>query len=229
MRSFYDSLKAIINLNTRVLNMKKVLGVAGVGLVGAAAFMFSGVYNVSATDKHWDITTRLLELVRDKSVHAASKNIVAPNLDDIKMISNGAKNYDAMCVQCHLAPGAPVSELNQALYPKPPVFHQKDDKHKHKPAETFWVIKNGFKMTGMPAWGEFHTDQQLWEMTAFLQKLKGMSADRYFELVGEGGHSHSDGVHFEASENNTAIDKDDAHSNDGLKNSTHSDTDNHGH
>ncbi len=44
MRSFYDSLKAIINLNTRVLNMKKVLGVAGVGLVGAAAFMFSGVY-----------------------------------------------------------------------------------------------------------------------------------------------------------------------------------------
>jgi len=91
MRSFYDSLKAIINLNTRVLNMKKVLGVAGVGLVGAAAFMFSGVYNVSATDKHWDITTRLLELVRDKSVHAASKNIVAPNLDDIKMISNGAK------------------------------------------------------------------------------------------------------------------------------------------
>lgn len=196
--------------------MNKVLGVIGVGLFGVVAFMLSGGYDVSATDKHWSATTKLLELVRDRSVHSASENIVVPELDNIEMISNGAKNYDAMCVQCHLAPGAPVSELNQALYPKPPTFHANNDKHKHSPAETFWVIKNGFKMTGMPAWGEFHTDQQLWEMTAFLQKLNGMSADRYTELVGEGGHSHSNGVHFEAS-------------NDELNTSTHSDTDNHGH
>ncbi len=195
--------------------MKKVLGVVGVSLIGGAAFIFSGSYNVAATDEHWDITTKLLELVRDRSVHSASENIIVPELNDIEMISNGAKNYDAMCVQCHLAPGAPKTELNQALYPKPPTFHKNDDKHKHSPAETFWAIKNGFKMTGMPAWGEFHTEQQLWEMTAFLQELKGMSADRYFELVGEGGHSHSDGVHFEASDNH--------------KESSHDDTKNSGH
>ncbi|SMN16645.1 Cytochrome c family protein [uncultured Candidatus Thioglobus sp.] len=175
--------------------MKKVLGVVGVSLIGGAAFIFSGSYNVAATDEHWDITTKLLELVRDRSVHSASENIIVPELNDIEMISNGAKNYDAMCVQCHLAPGAPKTELNQALYPKPPTFHKNDDKHKHSPAETFWAIKNGFKMTGMPAWGEFHTEQQLWEMTAFLQELKGMSADRYFELVGEGGHSHKESSH----------------------------------
>lgn len=197
------------------MSMKKVLGVVGVSLIGGAAFIFSGSYNVAATDEHWDITTKLLELVRDRSVHSASENIIVPELNDIEMISNGAKNYDAMCVQCHLAPGAPKTELNQALYPKPPTFHKNDDKHKHSPAETFWAIKNGFKMTGMPAWGEFHTEQQLWEMTAFLQELKGMSADRYFELVGEGGHSHSDGVHFEASDNH--------------KESSHDDTKNSGH
>lgn len=205
-----------MNLNRR--EMKKVLGLVSVSLVGGIAFVLSGSYNVSATDKHWDITTKLLELVRDKSVHSASENIVVPDLSSIEMISNGAKNYDAMCVQCHLAPGAPGTELNQALYPRPPIFHQNDDKHKHSPAETFWVIKNGFKMTGMPAWGEFHTDQQLWEMTAFLQKINNMTANRYFELVGEGGHSHSDNaVHFEAS------------SDDGHKESSHKDVDNNGH
>jgi len=146
------------------------------------------------------------------------------------MISNGAKNYDSMCVQCHLAPGAPDTELHQALYPKPPIFHQNDDKQ--SPSETFWVIKNGIKMTGMPAWGEFHTDQQLWEMTAFLLKINKMTSIRYFELVGEGGHSHSDGVHYEPSINDTVNNKSvDSHgySDGGRKDPTYDDTDNHGH
>ena len=182
--------------------MKKVFGLITLSLVGGILFVLSGSYDVSATNKHWDITTKFLDFARDRSVHAASENISPPNLTNLEMISNGAKNYDSMCVQCHLAPGAPQTELHQALYPKPPVFHTKYDEHKHSPAETFWVIKNGFKMTGMPAWGEFHTDQQLWEMTAFIQEMDGMTATRYFELVGEGGHSHSDGVHFKANPNN---------------------------
>lgn len=181
--------------------MKKSFGLVIVVFMGIAGFIMSGVYNVSAANKHWDITTKLLDVARDRSVHVASEGIVVPELNNLKMISNGAKNYDSMCVQCHLAPGAPQTELHQALYPKPPVFHTKKDEHKHSPAETFWVIKNGFKMTGMPAWGEFHTDQQLWEMTAFIEEMEGMTSTRYFELVGEGGHSHSDGVHFKATPN----------------------------
>lgn len=182
--------------------MKKVFGFIGAIVVISAGFILTGSYDVSATNKHWDITTKILEIARDKSVHASSEGIVVPDLDNIGMISNGAKNYDSMCVQCHLAPGSPDTELHQALYPEPPVFHEDGDGHKHSPAETFWVIKNGLKMTGMPAWGGFHTDQQLWEMTAFLQKMPGMTAVRYFELVGEGGHTHSDGVHYEATTDN---------------------------
>ena len=46
-----------------------------------------------------------------------------------------------------------------------------------------------------------------------------MTPTRYFELVGEGGHSHSDGVHYEATPVAKADGKDD----------DHDDTDNHGH
>jgi mono/diheme cytochrome c family protein len=31
----------------------------------------------------------------------------------------------------------------------------------------------------MPAWGDSHTDQQIWEMVAFLEKLNDMSAAKY--------------------------------------------------
>jgi len=209
--------------------MKKILGVSVgvvvVGMVGVVAFVFSGAYNVSATEKHWDITTKIMEIARDRSVHAASHGIVVPDLDDEEMIARGAKNYDSMCVQCHLAPGAQDTELHQALYPKPPIFHKKTDEHKHGSAETFWVIKHGLKMTGMPAWGEFHTDQQLWEMTAYLEKSQGMSAKTYKDLVGDGGHSHSEKVHYEPSTGKNKM-KMNKH---GDSDDAHSDTDNHGH
>lgn len=29
-------------------------------------------------------------------------------------------------------------------------------------AEIFWIVKNGLKMTGMPAFGPPHSEEQLW-------------------------------------------------------------------
>ena len=50
------------------------------------------------------------------------------------------------------------------------------------PEELFWVIKNGVKMTGMPAWGPTHSDAKLWAIVAFLEKLPQMSAQQYQEM-----------------------------------------------
>ena len=61
-----------------------------------------------------------------------------------------------MCVDCHLAPGMDSSEIRQGLLPKPPKLQEVVDEW--KPAELFWIIKNGVKMTGMPAWGPTHSD-----------------------------------------------------------------------
>ena len=176
------------------MNIKIGAGIIGFIILMGLLFIWLGLFNVSATVKHWGITTTLLELVRERSVEVRSKNIDVPALDDLEMISKGAKNYDAMCVQCHLAPGIEPTELYRGLYPQPPAF--RDSKHAiHDPAATYWTIKHGLKMTGMPAWGAFHTDQQLWQLVAFVNKLEGMSVNDYQELVGEGGHSHGDEEH----------------------------------
>jgi mono/diheme cytochrome c family protein len=36
------------------------------------------------------------------------------------------------------------------------------------PQELFWVIKHGLRMTGMPAWGPTHGDEQLWDLVAMV-------------------------------------------------------------
>lgn len=162
------------------------------GTLFAGLFIWFGVFNVSAKDKHWAATTALLELTRERSIEVRSEKINPQLSMNIEAISNGAKNYDAMCAQCHLSPITEPTELNLGLYPQPPVFYKTS--HEIDPKETYWVIKNGLKMTGMPAWGDFHTDQQLWELVAFLSKIGGMSKAEYKALVGEGGHTHKDGM-----------------------------------
>jgi len=174
--------------------LKKVALTSVFLLITIAVITWLGLFNVSATDKHWATTTYLLGLVRDRSVAQRASDIQAPDITSVVLVKEGAPNYSAMCAQCHLSPGETSSELFEGLNPQPPNFSLADHKP-HNPAETFWIIKNGIKMTGMPAWGESHTEQQIWDLVAFVNALDTMSAEDYKTLVGDGKHTHAGGGH----------------------------------
>ncbi len=142
--------------------------------------MFSGVINVAATEPHSPLTEFILGTTMDNSVRYHAQGISTPSLEDPAMITEGFSHYREMCVACHLAPGVDSTELHKGLMPEPPDL--KDAAEEWKPAELFWVIKNGVKMTGMPAWGPTHSDDKLWAIVAFVKKLPHMTAEQYQEL-----------------------------------------------
>jgi mono/diheme cytochrome c family protein len=107
-------------------------------------------------------------------------DVQVPPLDDPKLAAEGAKDYADMCVECHLAPGRKESELREGLYPQPPNL---TEHIRAGPAEKFWVIKHGIKMSAMPAWGRTHDDQRIWSLVAFLEKLPELTSDQYRALV----------------------------------------------
>lgn len=49
-------------------------------------------------------------------------------------------------------------------------------------AELFWVTKNGIRFTGMPAWGSSLTDQEIWDIVAFMKASSNMQAVDYDAL-----------------------------------------------
>ena len=186
-------------------------------LVISGVFIWSGIFNISANDKHWTITTTLLEVIRDSSISKRSSSIQVPDLMDNKRVATAAPNYAAMCAQCHLSPGVEKTELYEGLYPQPPVF-TKSEHTKRKPEEMFWIIKNGLKMTGMPAWGRYNSDEQIWDLVAFIPKLNEMSKERYQKLVDEGEHTHAKGGHDDMGSNDLKIVKPKkSHNDDGHK------------
>jgi mono/diheme cytochrome c family protein len=177
-----------------------ILALALLVVVTGAAYVWFGSYNIGADVPHWRITSSIITALRERSMTVHAQGIVVPaGLDQAQRITDGAGLYDDMCTGCHLAPGMENSELRRGLYPRPPDFPTEgiDDLQ-----TAFWVIKHGIKLTAMPAWGKSHTDDQIWNMVAFLQQIKGMDPSRYHALVAaatpeEEGHEHDAHSHGE--------------------------------
>jgi mono/diheme cytochrome c family protein len=175
--------------------IKGFFGLVVIAVIAGVIVMYSGVINVAATDPHNPITAIVLSTTMDNSVRAHARGITAPPLEDEQMIMAGFRHYREMCVGCHLAPGIKSSEIRKGLMPEPPKLQEAVKEW--QPAELFWVIKNGVKMTGMPAWGPTHSDQKIWAMVAFLEKLPDMTAEQYKEMdeMAGPGDGDEDGDH----------------------------------
>lgn len=150
-------------------------------VIGVGIWIWSGTYNIGADSPHWAVTSKLINVLRERSIDKRAAQVTAPSLDDPALVKLGAGHYREMCTGCHLAPGMGESELRDSLYPEPPnLTHGAPP-----PAEAFWIIKHGIKLTAMPAWGKTHDDHTIWAMVAFLQKQPRMGVDEYRELTAD--------------------------------------------
>lgn len=175
--------------------MKLLIALSLAVVVMVILALDSGVYNIGATEKHWAITEKMIAWVRESSIKARAEELEAPTFDEAALLGKGFKEYDAMCTECHLKPGIKPTDLAVGLYPQAPVFHEREQvTQAHEKSylfkKYFWVIKNGVKMTAMPAWGPTHTDEEIWAIAAFVLKLPGMTAEEY-AAMGE-KHRHAD-------------------------------------
>jgi mono/diheme cytochrome c family protein len=137
--------------------------------------VMSGLYDVGADRPHSAAVRTLLGMLRDRSIEHRIADIVVPSLDDPAREREGAEHYSAMCVDCHLAPGITVSEIRAGLMPHPPNLAQQPI----DPRVAFWAIKHGIKASGMPAWGQTHDDEEIWNIVSFVRQLPHMTPDDY--------------------------------------------------
>src|SRR3990170_2876417 len=152
--------------------------------------IYAGVYNVAADIPHTGPVYWLLETARERSIAVRAADVVVPtDLDDPKRIASCAGQYAEMCSFCHLAPGMKRTEISRGLYPRAPELRR--GRHS-TPAEDFWVVKHGVKMTGMPAWGVTHNDEILWDVVAFLRKLPELTPDEYQALARSAPKTHDE-------------------------------------
>jgi mono/diheme cytochrome c family protein len=167
------------------------------GLVTAVALLvvaglvaiYSGVYNVAADKPHTAVETWILGTAMISSVKAHADAIVPPSdLGADRRIHDGFHLFDEMCVQCHGAPGKKPGEVGLGLRPEPPELSKVVTRW--NTAQRFWIVRHGIIATGMPAFGGTHTDEQLWNIVAFLERLPDLTPEQYRVFEHGGGQPH---------------------------------------
>jgi mono/diheme cytochrome c family protein len=170
------------------------LGAIVLLIIGGLAFIYSGRFDVAASDPHWPLTRWVLETARTRSikVHAADIRVPA-GLDEPAKVLIGTEHFAAHCAVCHGAPGVSKGDIAEGLNPQSPDLAHASGVY--TPSELFWILKHGIKMTGMPSWGD-HSDDELWATVGFLEKLPNMTEQDYAKLViastSHGGHHGGD-------------------------------------
>jgi mono/diheme cytochrome c family protein len=165
-------------------------------LAAALLFIYSGLFDVSANTPDLGFMHWMLATTQRHSVERRMKNVQVPPLTDPALVRTGFLHYQENCVTCHGAPGVEASEVGQGLNPYPPELATRSEES--DPKELFWIVRNGIKMTGMPSFGVTHTDQEIWAIVAFLQKMPKMTPQEYQALAqatAESGeeHHHAEG------------------------------------
>jgi mono/diheme cytochrome c family protein/cytochrome c2 len=150
--------------------------------IGALGMIYSGVYNVSATEQHTAPVYWALETAMLKAVRRHARDIQAPPLGDPALIRRGFLIYRNTCVLCHGAPGVAPHDVGKGLLPVPNNLVQ--TAREWAPSELYWVTRHGLKMTGMPAWGMRFSEEELWAIVAFLKELPRLTAADYQGLDG---------------------------------------------
>jgi mono/diheme cytochrome c family protein len=106
----------------------------------------------------------------DNSVerHAPRTNNPVPPTDE--NLIQGLKIYTMNCALCHGGIDRQPSTLQQSFYPAPPnlILHPPDDPEWH----LFFIINNGVRYTGMPAWDKTLSESDMWKVTAFLARIE---------------------------------------------------------
>jgi hypothetical protein len=144
---------------------------------GTAVFFFGGYYSVATTAEEPEIVHWALVQVRMASINRHATDAPPTALDRPAMLRAGARAFSEHgCTNCHGGPGVEWAKFSEGLRPDPPDL--KEVVGERRPAELFWVIKNGINMTGMPGFGEM-PDPDIWSIVAFLKKLPTVSEEDF--------------------------------------------------
>ncbi len=175
--------------------MKTIITTSGVvifiAVLAGLAVIYTGAFNVATSWKDPALMQWALVTTREKSIERRAKNIVAPPTSGTEQFEGGYNSYREMCALCHALPGEKASPVQIGLNPEPPRLVEAAE-HMSS-AELFWVIKNGIRMTGMPAWGATHSDNELWDIVAFIKVMPEMSKAEFSRLAKPevNGNDHS--------------------------------------
>jgi len=152
-------------------------------VAGTALFGFGEFWKLGAISQHPFWLYKSIVLVRDAVTGIDAENVELPEGFAPVADRGTALLYRENCAPCHGGPGVAPEDFALGMMPVPPPLAGIAGERSAK--EIFWFIRNGLKMSGMPAWEGRLSRAEMLGLTAFVEALPTLTPADYRRLVGE--------------------------------------------
>ena len=147
--------------------------IAGVLLLPLGVYLYIafGGPPVAATDKPFPLEQKLVKIPLNARIRREMPaSVPIPGSDE--NLNAGAGIYEDKCEMCHGTQDEP-SAIGKSMFPNAPQLWVKQKNGtvgvSDDPAgETYWKVKNGIRLTGMPAYGKALSETQIWQVSLLL-------------------------------------------------------------
>ena len=159
-----------------------LLSITAAGVAGAAAFGWMTIRRgFSARDNPSAMEAYLAKAARKLSIPASERYAKNPFPPTADVLSEARAHFANHCATCHGNDGSGKTEIGQNLYPKPPDMRQSETQNLTD-GQIYYIIHNGIRLTGMPAWGGPGEDDDSWKLVLFIRHLPQMTPQEMKEM-----------------------------------------------
>ena len=154
----------------------------GVGIVAAIAWVLTRTDGFSTRAEPTMPERVIARAARRFAVPRGAREARNPLSFTPEAWSEARSHFADHCAICHGNDGRGNTEIGRNLYPKAPDM-QLSDTQRLSDGELYWIIENGVRLTGMPAWGNGTADDaDTWKLVHFIRRLSELSPEQLEEM-----------------------------------------------
>jgi mono/diheme cytochrome c family protein len=160
--------------------------IAGLLLVGGAAAAVVVIrHGFSARDEPTRAEAFVARRLRHLAVPGRAKALQNPVMLTPEVLAAARAHFADHCALCHANDGSGNTEIGRSLYPKAPDMRLPATQSLSD-GELYYIIQNGVRLTGMPAWGakDDEQDEDSWTLVHLIRHLSHLTPEQLKEMEG---------------------------------------------
>ena len=160
-------------------------GAAMLALLCATAgvvFLKTGARGLSARAEPTALEAFAAGMARDLALPRDAREKVNPVPVADEVLAEARSHWADHCAGCHANDGSGQVPMGRQMYPPAPDMRA-EGTQKKTDGELFYVIENGIRLSGMPAWGgTSHGQQDSWKLVRFIRRLPSLTKAEIREM-----------------------------------------------
>ena len=157
--------------------------VALMAVLGVLSFIWIGSRGISAKAQPGTVETVVARTMRRLAIPRSARDLKNPVTKKPDVLAEGMAHYSDHCAACHANDGSGETDVGLRLYPKPPDMRL-DATQSMTDGELFYIIENGVRLTGMPAWSTGTDDgkEATWHLVHFIRELPRLTPEQIEQM-----------------------------------------------